>query len=128
MLRILHIEDDPDDAELIYVAITAHSPCHVSRVASQAGLEAALTHEIFDLIVSDSSLPGFDGAAALTLAKQKFPEVPFVFCSGHLVEEKKTQMLDQGATDYFSKNDTAGLVRFIQSLEVNASKIENETS
>ncbi len=113
MLRILHIEDDPGDAELIYCAITGQSDCIVFQAASRPGLEAALTHEVFDLIISDSSLPGFDGKQALRLAKMKFPHVPFVFCSGYLTEEKRAQMMAHGATDCFSKNDTARLVRFV---------------
>ena len=126
MLRILHIEDDPIDAELIYSAIAVQSPCHFSRVASKAGLEAALAHEIFDLIISDSSLPGFDGAAALTLAKKQFPDVPFVFCSGHFVGEKKTQMLNRGATDYFSKDDLEGLIHLIKDLLGNSTESGNQ--
>jgi sigma-B regulation protein RsbU (phosphoserine phosphatase) len=116
VLRILHIEDDPVDAELVFNAMTANSPCQVFRVASKAGLEAALTYEVFDLIVSDSSLLGLDGKAALRLAKIKFPEVPFVFCSGHSSKERKCQMMSLGATDYFSKEDIEGLIRLIAEL------------
>lgn len=122
MLRILHIEDDPLDAELVYNALSEHGPCQVSRVVTRAGFSAALTHERFDLIVSDSSLPELEGVKALRLAKSRFPQVPFVFCSGHCVGERKAKMQEQGATDYFSKFNLGGLKQFVTTLAANIPK------
>ncbi len=119
MLRILHIEDDPLDAELVYNALAEPGPCLVSRVVTRAGFSAALAHEVFDLIVSDSSLPELDGKKALRVAKARFPHVPFVFCSGSHVGNRKSRMQEQGATDYFSKSDLDGLKQFVATLAVN---------
>src|SRR5690606_39671026 len=48
--------------------------------------------------------PGFDGLAALALAREAVPDVPFIFVSGKLVEEQAIESLKNGATDYVYKN------------------------
>ena len=57
-----------------------------------------------DIILSDYSLPSFDGLSALKLAVQRCPDVPFIFVSGALGEETAIELLKQGATDYVLKS------------------------
>ena len=57
----------------------------------------------FDLIISDYSLPSFDGLSALSLARELSPETPFIFFSGTIGEEVAVESLKNGATDYVLK-------------------------
>jgi phosphoserine phosphatase RsbU/P len=104
-LHILHLEDDPQDAELVEAALAAEGyGCDVRVVATRAEFLAALEDECCDLILADFALPGFDGMSALAIARQLRPEVPFIFVSGQLGEEAAIESLRNGATDYVLKN------------------------
>jgi CheY-like chemotaxis protein len=82
-LRILHLEDSPLDAELTCAALVdADLECDVVRVETQKQFADALEQSEFDLILSDFVLPGFSGIAALEMARQKRPDLPFSFVSG----------------------------------------------
>lgn len=108
-LRILHLEDDPMDAELISAALAADGiVCECSRTATQAGFVSALEMP-WDLILSDYSLPGFDGISAQRLAAERRPEIPFVFVSGTMGEDVAIERLKAGATDYVLKHRLARL-------------------
>ena len=110
-LRILSIEDDPKDAELIQSLLeTEDIACEVTRVDTQAALVASLEQGGLDLILADYSLPSFDGISALKLAKKACPDVPFIFVSGTLGEEVAIEALKIGATDYVLKTRLSRLV------------------
>jgi CheY-like chemotaxis protein len=86
-LRILHLDDDPRDAELLQAMLeTEGILCHVIRVETQADIFAALEQGGFDLIVADYTLPSFDGLSALKITLEKCPDVPFIFVTGTLGE------------------------------------------
>jgi DNA-binding NtrC family response regulator len=103
-LRILSLEDDPNDAELIQELLHADGiPCVLSRVDSQAAFHASLEQGGIDLILADYTLPAFDGLSALRLAVTLRPEVPFIFVTGTLGDEVATEALKVGATDYVLK-------------------------
>lgn len=102
-LRILSLEDDPNDAELIGEMLEAAGiACELVRVDTQPAFEASIG-ESFDLILADYSLPSFDGLSALQLAIRVCPDVPFIFVSGTLGEEVAIEALKIGATDYVLK-------------------------
>ena len=110
-LRILSIEDDPKDTELIQDLLEAENiACEVKRVETEATLLALLEKGGIDLILADYSLPSFDGLSALKLAMRVSPEVPFIFVSGTLGEELAIEALKIGATDYVLKTRPARLV------------------
>ncbi len=110
VLRILHLEDNPADAELIRVKLQAVDiACAIERVETKADYLARLEQRCFDLIISDYTLPGFDG-----IARQKCPEVPFIFVSGTIGEEVAVDSLKQGATDYVLKDRLSRLVASVQ--------------
>src|ERR1700730_3889809 len=114
-LRILHLEDEPNDAELAEETLTsAGFVCSILRVETREEFEAALTQGGFDLILSDKSLPHYDGLNALALAREQRPEVPFIFVSATLGEEVAIERLKNGATDYALKQQLSRLVPFIQ--------------
>jgi len=103
-IRILHLEDSADDAELIADLLAQQGiEGDFERVDTRTDFVAALEKGGFDLILSDFSLPGFDGLSGLELARTMRPETPFVFVSGTLGEEVAINALKSGATDYVLK-------------------------
>jgi PAS domain S-box-containing protein len=103
-LRILSLEDDPKDAELIHEVLANEGiACSVIRVDTQVAFLASLEEGGIDLILADYSLPSFDGLSALKLALGKCPDVPFIFVSGTLGEDLAVEALKIGATDYILK-------------------------
>ena len=84
------------------------------RVSCKAGFEAAVKEGSFDLILSDYMVPGFPGPAALALAREQCPEVPFLFVSGAIGDEVAVESLKSGATDYVLKDRIAKLVPSIR--------------
>src|ERR1700682_5371620 len=113
-LRILQLEDDPRDAELVQEKLASDgNACEVTRVETEADFIASLERGAFDLILADYSLPSFDGVSALKLAQQNCPDVPFIFVAGTLGEDVAIEALKIGATDYVSKT---GLSRLVPSV------------
>ena len=110
-LRILSIEDDPKDAELIHDLLeTEGIVCEITRVDTEAALLASVEQGGIDLILADYSLPSFDGISALKFAMKTCPDVPFIFVSGTLGEEVAIEALKIGATDYVLKTRLSRLV------------------
>jgi DNA-binding response OmpR family regulator len=110
-LRILSLEDDPYDTELIQALLdTDDIVCEVTRVDTQAAFLASLERGEVDLILADYTLPSFDGLSALKLAMSASPDVPFIFVSGTLGEEVAIEALKIGATDYVLKTRLSRLV------------------
>ncbi len=109
-LRIVLVEDSEPDAELIEQTLLDFGlSISMATVDTRKGFEAELTHQTPGLILSDYYLPDFDGSAALEIAKQLAPGVPFIFVTGVLGEEVVIEMLKQGATDYILKTRLARL-------------------
>jgi PAS domain S-box-containing protein len=103
-LRIISLEDDPNDTELIQASLeTDGIDCEVTRVDTRAAFSASLEQRSADLILADYNLPSFDGLSALKVAKSICPEVPFLFVSGTLGEDVAIEALKIGATDYVLK-------------------------
>jgi DNA-binding NtrC family response regulator len=110
-LRILSLEDDPNDSELIQELFEAEGfICRLSRVDSEPAFRALLQQGDIDLILADYTLPGFDGLSALKVAMALRPEVPFLFVTGTLGEETAIEALKVGATDYVLKTRLSRLV------------------
>jgi CheY-like chemotaxis protein len=76
----------------------------LERVETRSEFLAEITRFRPDLILSDFSLPSFNGMAALEIALQKCPDVPFIFVTGSLGEEVAIDTLKKGATDYVLKH------------------------
>jgi CheY-like chemotaxis protein len=116
-LRILHLEDDADDAALIaWTLRTAGIQCRVTRVEDEASYATALRQGNMDLILSDCSVGGFSGLLALEMARAANINAPFVFVSGNATPEMKTQALELGAADYLSKEHRIQLVFIAQRI------------
>ncbi|MEH1931124.1 hybrid sensor histidine kinase/response regulator [Nostoc sp.] len=115
VLRFLLLEDSLLDAELTEAMLTEGGiNCELIRVETGADFLAALETEAFDLILADYALPSFDGISALEIARNRFPEVPFIFVSAALGEELAIEALKNGATDYVLKQGLGRLVPSVQ--------------
>ena len=111
VLHILHLEDERNDVELVQDTLeTSGLSCRITHVDTREGFLGALGDDGLDLILSDFSLPAFDGFTALQLARERVPDVPFIFVSGTLGEEAAVDSLKRGATDYVLKQRLGRLV------------------
>src|SRR3954465_9256617 len=116
MLRLLIIEDDESAAELTLRSLTADGlSCSLERVGTEVEFRSALT-KTPDLILSDSNVPGFDGMAALTIAKAEQPAVPFIFVSGYMSDSAIRRARAGGANECVSKSELQRLPRIVRSL------------
>ncbi len=115
-LRILSVEDSELDAELCHrVLDRAGLKFKAERVWTHAAYEQALHDFAPDLILCDFSLPGtFDGFTALSILKAKSPDIPFIFVSGTIGEERAVEALKRGATDYVLKDRLERLVPVVR--------------
>jgi diguanylate cyclase (GGDEF)-like protein len=105
-LRILLIEDSESDAEMAMWRLKqAGYVCTFKRVVSEAEMRTELRTGLPDLILSDFSLPQFDGMSALAIARSEAPGVPFIFLSGTIGEERAIEALRCGAIDYVLKSN-----------------------
>ncbi len=103
-LNILHLEDEPDFAELVRSLLEQGGVnAEVKRVGDRLAFAQALEVGGFDLIISDYHLPSFTGLEAMALAKKKFPHTPFILVSGTIGEQAAIESLKAGATDYVLK-------------------------
>jgi signal transduction histidine kinase len=103
-LRILMVEDNPSHAELTKHALAeAGFDFLAIRVETKKDFESQIAERSPDLILSDYTLPTFDGLAALRIAQTMVPDVPFIFVTGTMGEETAIETLKIGATDYILK-------------------------
>jgi len=114
-LKIVHLEDNPTDSLLAQELLAGEGlEATMIVVDSRPGFESALRQAPPDLILSDFSMPSYDGRSALLMAKAACPEVPFIFFSGTLGEEAAVEALREGATDYVVKHRAVKLVPAIR--------------
>jgi signal transduction histidine kinase len=110
-IHILMLEDNPTDSELAGHTLRRGGVRFTStRVETEEDFIRELEENPPDLILSDYALPGFDGYAALEIAKKKVPNTPFIFVTGTMGEEVAIETLKSGATDYVLKHRLARLV------------------
>jgi DNA-binding NtrC family response regulator len=108
--RILIVEDEAWDAELAQRLLTSAGLDFTSVVvATREPFVRQLASFRPDVILSDYHLPGFSGEAALAIAQEQCPDVPFVIWSGVLGDEAAVGLIKQGATDYVLKDRPARL-------------------
>lgn len=104
-LRVLHLEDNLLDHELVRSAIEDQltpTPSFL-QVEDEAGFRDALENFAPHLILSDFSLPSYDGLAAFELAHTLLPNIPFIIVTGAMGEEVAVDTLRRGVTDYVLK-------------------------
>jgi CheY-like chemotaxis protein len=114
-LRILHLEDNEMDRIFLEeMLITESVPSQIEAVKSRDEFEFALRNKAYDLIISDYSLPSFNGMVALSITRLICPETPFIFLSGTMGEELAIEGLHGGAVDYVLKQRPSRLLPAIR--------------
>lgn len=118
-IKILHLEDDPTDSELVLSELAkAGLNIEYLRVDDEKNFIYQLNNSEHDIILADYNLPSYDGIKALKICHQLRPDIPFIIVSGTLGEEIAVTMLKFGASDYLLKQNLTRLVPAInQALE-----------
>lgn len=126
-LNILLVEDLPQDAELALRELRrAGLRCTGRRVDTQEHFIRALDEAPPDVILSDFSMPNFDGMTALAIARRTCPATPFIFVSGTLGEEYAIRALKSGATDYVLKDNLVRLPPTVERAVQEARALEGQ--
>lgn len=114
-LRVLLVEDNPDDAELVLRALRrgGFDPSW-ERVQSEEELRAAVAGKAWDLILSDYVMPGFDGLRALRIVGELRIDVPFILVSGAIGDEAAVSAMKAGCADYVPKENLTRLAPAIR--------------
>jgi len=113
--KILILEDMQTDAELLENELRKGKLRFVSKqVMTREDFINALDNFAPDIILSDYNLPQFDGLAALEIAKEKYPDIPFIFVSGAMGDELAVETLKKGAVDYVLKDKMIKLMPAIE--------------
>ena len=103
-LHILHLEDEPDFAELVRAMFEQDQlDVEMRCVGDRASFIQQLEAREYDVIISDYHLPSFTGLEAMAMAKKRWPQTPFILVSGTIGEQAAIDSLTAGATDYVLK-------------------------
>ena len=105
-LRILHLEDNPEDSRLVNDQL-AHEgiAANITLATGREEFADSLTKEKWDLVLADFRLPDFNGIEALRMVREKYPAIPFILLSGTIGELAAIESLKAGATDYVLKQN-----------------------
>lgn len=112
-LRVLIVEDREEDAILLLRELRQTYAPEFERVASAGELQRALEKR-WDLIISDYSMPGFNGIEALQIVLGSNLDIPFIIVSGAIGEEIAVNAMTNGASDYLMKGNLARLVPAVE--------------
>jgi PAS domain S-box-containing protein len=113
-LRVLIVEDAKNDIALLLLALRDGGfEVNYEAVATQAAMRTALQHRQWDLITSDHGMPQFSGPAALALALELRPDVPFIIVSGEIDINLAVSLIQAGAQEYVQKTELVRLVPVI---------------
>ena len=103
--HILCLEDSEQDYRLIKAILAENGVrCELTNVRGGQDFRAALVENKYDLIISDFTLPDYDGMSALAFAQVVRPATPFLFISGTIGQERAARGLKAGARDFLSKD------------------------
>ncbi len=129
-IRILFVEDVPADAEMIWREISKNNISFTRKlVDNQEDYLSELKSFEPELIISDYSLPQFDGLSALTLKNELAPSIPFILVTGSVNEEVAVEIMKSGADDYIIKQNLSRLGPAIKSaLERRAVMLKKEVA
>lgn len=105
-LKFVHLEDSPNDALLIAAVVgDAFPEAEIRQVDDAQGFLEAIQAPDLQLVLSDYSLPSYDGLSALAALRTVQPELPFIFVSGAMGEDMAVECMKIGATDYVLKSN-----------------------
>ena len=123
--KLLMVEDSPEDADLLLRTLRKGGMApDYSRVQTAEALGRALESDRWDVVISDYSMPGFDGTRALAMVHEADADLPFLFFSGTLEVEVAVEAMRQGASDYFLKGHWNHLTRLVPAVRREVEKRE----
>ena len=103
-IKILILEDNKNDVELLqYELKKLEMDFSTEVVYEREKYEIMLDQYKPDIILSDYSLPSFDGVSAFHIKQNKYPMIPFMIISGTIGEENIVDLIKNGVTDYVLK-------------------------
>ena len=115
LLNLLLVEDSEDDALLLErILQNGGFELKILRVETAEILSKVLKTEKWDIVISDYSLPNFDGLSALGIVQKTAPAIPFIMISGKTNEEFAVEVMKAGAQDFISKSHLSRLVPAIR--------------
>jgi PAS domain S-box-containing protein len=105
-LHVLYLEDDVRDTALVQDTLAEHGiACQIRRVETETAFLSALDEGGFEIVLADYTVPGLDGLSALNIARQRSPDLPFIFVSETLSQDLAIEALKSGATDCVAKGE-----------------------
>ncbi|MFC6989791.1 response regulator [Haloplanus sp. GCM10025708] len=122
-IRVLHVDDEPDLAELVSTFLERENPDF--EVLTETDATAALTRlsddkESIDCVISDYEMPGMDGIEFLETVREDYPELPFLLYTGKGSEEVASDAISAGVTDYMQKESGTDQYTVLANRIVNA--------
>ncbi|MBJ6724003.1 PAS domain S-box protein [Geomesophilobacter sediminis] len=124
-IRILIIDDSPEDATLIALQLQKEFEPSYERVQTAEELEQALDRGGWQLVISDFVMPGFSGLAALKLLQDRDLDLPLIMVSGQMGEDLAVEAMRAGAQDYLVKNNLTRLIPAVK-RELNEAVVRRE--
>jgi two-component system cell cycle sensor histidine kinase/response regulator CckA len=125
-LKLLLVEDNPDDARLIELEVRRlDRGVAMQRVDTARDLQRILLEDRWDVVIADYSLPGFSGLDALRIVREHDPDVPFILVSGTAGEEQAVEAMRRGAHDYLMKSSLTRLVPALR-RELHEARVRRE--
>jgi PAS domain S-box-containing protein len=122
-VRVLHLEDNDDDADLVRLTLQrAGLDSTIARAKTRDEFLSALGEGAFDIILADFNMPDYDGLSALGASCESLPQMPFIFVSGAMGEEIAIRTLHEGATDYVLKDK---LIQLAPAIERALAEVES---
>ncbi|WP_082238231.1 response regulator [Halorubrum tebenquichense] len=120
-IRVLHVDDEPDVAELTATYLKRKD----DRFSIEAATSAAdgltqLAEGTFDCIISDYDMPGQNGIQFLTKVRDEYPEIPFILFTGKGSEEVASEAISAGVTDYLQKESGTEQYELLANRVLNA--------
>jgi signal transduction histidine kinase/CheY-like chemotaxis protein len=125
-LRVLHLEDNGNDADLVQHALSSQDwECEVLTAKTSEEFRNAMDRTVFDVVLSDSAVPGFDGLCALQYVRERDHSVPFIFVCGSRPANTVDELKAAGATDYVPKSQLSSLLSTVRrALEAPLARVE----
>ncbi len=115
-LRILVVEDNPDDAEMCMRELRRGGiEPEWKRVETEEDYRASLNADL-DLVIADYTLPQFSGPRALEVLKESGLAVPLIVVTGSIGEERAVAVMRLGAHDYFLKDRLTRLPEAVRQI------------
>ena len=128
--RVLILEHEPDDIELLLYELKKGAFDYVSEIVeTRETFTEALKNFHPEIVLSDYSLPSFDGVSAFQIKQEICREIPFIMVSGTIGEENAVELIKKGVTDYVLKDKLFTIIPKIKrALQEAKERIEKDVA